>query len=287
MDSVLPFSATSLAVSGVVTIGLVVQAVRFRKNLSLYGLAIAAGLSLFIGSALNLGLESADTYYYYKSAVHIMMAGYWFITVFPPLLWSVAFDTFRTVHSAAVASDDQGTKKFPSLQPSLAFTALGYVWVFIIVICAIVVAAWTTNVEGGGGRALLRGIDAFNTEQFAAYGLWAFVVFFAGQFYLSYSYIQPFLKSFALYVFLLLIVVIGQTVVMATGMYGYGLAGVVVGFVLVRLFGCFALLVVVFFGHRWVFDRSDHAGDQPGDAGAVGASSQPGSSGAQNKVEVP
>lgn len=112
MDSVLPFSATSLAVSGVVTIGLVVQAVRFRKNLSLYGLAIAAGLSLFIGSALNLGLESADTYYYYKSAVHIMMAGYWFITVFPPLLWSVAFNTFRTVHSAAVASDARHQEVF-------------------------------------------------------------------------------------------------------------------------------------------------------------------------------
>lgn len=228
----LAFSATTLSLSGIATIGIVAQAVRFKSNIVRYTLATAAGLCLMTSSVIGIVLNTTRHRMNAATFDSLIATFGFFLSVFLPLLWVIAFDTFRAVHPPRPNQDSTE----PPLPKALICTFFGYLWAFAIIVIMI-------------AKAAHERINGYNSDLFFICSLWVFLPLFAGQIYMSFSSVQPKISvSFRIYAFLLCLMVVGNTVTLAVSWF----ASIIVNFVLVELMGVSALIIFAGSGHAWV-----------------------------------
>ncbi|KAI9492833.1 hypothetical protein BDB00DRAFT_826595 [Zychaea mexicana] len=238
-----------IALSAVTLIAGVVQGVRHRKPLPLYILACLGAFTYLLQAAITGSLNQSMGEL--EGMFPPAMAAYFFGSIFPPIAWIIVFYTFQ----AALPAGEGRKVLWGFANTKLISTFLGYLWAFIIIVAAVGFAGTAGSIVNRGSisySTYRQALNAYHTAQFVNYGLWAFWAFFIHQMWESYAYVRPFLYTFAGYVFLVFLIVVGRTV--ATSSAGDESAAVsieAVNFVLAQLFGLFALGIVITVGHTW------------------------------------
>ncbi|KAG2222951.1 hypothetical protein INT45_012929 [Circinella minor] len=240
-----------VAFSAVTLIASVVQGYRYYKKAPLpyYTLSGLGAFTYLIGSSIVGSLDQQSGTL--DEMVPKAFASYFFGSIFPPILWTLVFYVYQ-----AMLPVGQGEKiLYGYVNTKLWGTAFGYLWAFIIFICAIgfVGTAGTLfNSTSMSYNMIQQALNAIRTAQFVNFGLWAFIALYAYQHYISYDYMRPILRSFYVFSVLAFFVVIGRTVVTSNvGDQSAAIAVEAVYFVFAELFGLAALGVVLAFGHTW------------------------------------
>ena len=240
-----------IAFSAVTLIATAVQGYRYYKKAPLpyYILSGLGAFTYLIESSIAGSLDQRSGSL--EELVPKALASYFFGSIFPPILWSLVFYVFQAMLPA-----DQGEKVlFGYANTKLWGTLFGYVWAFIIFICAIGfvgTAGTLLNSTSISYNMMQQVVNAARTAQFVNFGLWAFIVLYAYQHYISYDYMRPIFRTFSVFSVLAAFVVIGRTAVTANvGNRSAAIAVEAVNFVFSQLFGLAALGIVLAFGHTW------------------------------------
>lgn len=190
-----------IALNAIVLLAVIVQAVTSQGFNSQFFYIFLSSVCMLISASLNCVLPKLRDY----QRPSYILAGCFFSSVSSPLAWLVAFDVFRSVR--------------PPNSPRSSYMAmyLGYLWAFIIIVCAAAVAGSMAQIEDNGyyGTSLMQVYNIYSTLQLVSYGLWAFPVFFGIQWVVSSPHIKKYSSTLLVYVFLLVCGVVGTTVNMA------------------------------------------------------------------------
>ncbi|KAI8147191.1 hypothetical protein BJV82DRAFT_598104 [Fennellomyces sp. T-0311] len=244
-----------IALSAVTLIGSGVQAYRYRRIMP-YTLIAVASFSLLIQAAITGSMDQSTREI--EGVLSAAIAAYFFGAIVPIIAFVLVFYTFQ----AALPSGQGKTVLYGYVNSKLYGTFMGYLWAFILFISTIGFVGTVASLAFSSSLSMSSyrsAVNAVYTGQFINYGLWAFFAFFGYQLWESWGYIRHFLYTFAAYVGLLFLVVIGKSV-------GASYSAIMTDpksteaaeFAMGRLFMIFALVVVLVFGHTWT--ASD---DQP------------------------
>ncbi|KAI9262251.1 hypothetical protein BDA99DRAFT_560113 [Phascolomyces articulosus] len=184
------------------------------------------------------------------------MASYFFGSIFPPIIWILVFYVFQTM-----IPQGQGEKVlYGYVNTNLWGTLAGYLWSFIVIVSAVGFAGTAGHIIdsadsvgfGNYQSFVQQAMNAYRTAQFINFGLWAYLVFYAVQMYLSLSYMGPILRTFSIFSTFAFFVIIGRTAAASNvGDESAAVAVEAVYFVFSQLFGLVALGIVLAFGHTW------------------------------------
>ncbi|KAI7852774.1 hypothetical protein BDC45DRAFT_512513 [Circinella umbellata] len=256
-DLQVKLSQAMIALSTVTLIASVVQGYRYYKKAPLpyYILSGLGAATYLIGLSIagSLNQQSGTL----EEMISKTMASYFFKSIFPPILWILVFYVYQVMLPAG-----QGEKVlYGYVNTKLWGTAFGYLWGFIIIICAIgFVGTMGTllNATYIDYKMVQQALNAIRTAQFVNFGLWAFIALYAYQHYVSYDSMRPILRPFYVFSVLAFFVVIGRTVVTSNISVDQSTAIAVeaVNFVFAELFGLAALGVVLAFGHTWQSEKN-------------------------------
>ena len=240
-----------IAFSAVTLIATAVQGYRYYKKapLSYYILSGLGAFTYLIESSISGSLDQQAGAL--EEMVPKALANYFFQSIFPPVLWTLVFYVFQAMLPAG-----QGEQVlFGFANTKLWGSFFGYVWAFIIFICAIGfvgTAGTLLNSNSISYNMLQQAMNAIRTAQFVNFGLWAFIVLYAYQYYISYDSMCPIHRTFSVFSVLAVFVVIGRTAVTSNvGDESTAIAVEAVNFIFAQLFGLAALGIVLVFGHTW------------------------------------